>query len=79
MWDWLEIEPTSDISAIKKAYSEAAKKYHPAEHPDEFRQLRDSYKKAMEYAKGCNEGTTTSPYIEEQLAGQASPQYHKQK
>ena len=42
MWNWLGIEPTSNISEIKKAYSEAAKKYHPAEHPEEFRQLRDS-------------------------------------
>ena len=79
MWNWLGIEPTSNISEIKKAYSEAAKKYHPAEHPEEFRQLRDSYKKAMEYAKGCNEGTTTSPYIEEHLARQAGPKYNNQK
>ncbi|MBQ7470053.1 MAG: DnaJ domain-containing protein, partial [Pseudobutyrivibrio sp.] len=50
IWEWLGIEPTSNISEIKKAYSEAAKKYHPAEHPEEFRLLRDSYKKAMEYA-----------------------------
>ena len=47
MWNWLGIEPTSNISEIKKAYSEAAKKYHPAEHPEEFRQLRDSWSRIL--------------------------------
>ncbi|WP_029233223.1 J domain-containing protein [Butyrivibrio sp. VCB2006] len=51
-WDWLGIEPTSDIDEIKRAYAEAAKKYHPAEHPEDFKKLRDSYKMAVRYAQG---------------------------
>ena len=33
IWQWLEIKPTTDKSVIKAAYAEAAKKYHPSEHP----------------------------------------------
>ncbi|RKM56453.1 hypothetical protein D6853_06610 [Butyrivibrio sp. X503] len=51
IWDWLEIEPTKDINKIKAAYAEVAKKYHPTEHPEEFKQLRDSYKLAIRYAQ----------------------------
>ena len=55
IWEWLEIEPTSDIKAIKAAYAEVSKKYHPAEHPEEFKRLRDSYKIALNLAKGMGE------------------------
>lgn len=51
MWEWLEIEPTKDEKEIKAAFAEVAKKYHPAEHPDEFRELRDCYKRALRYAQ----------------------------
>ena len=51
MWEWLEIEPTYDEKAIKTAYSNMAKKYHPVEFPMEFQELRNSYKAAMKYAK----------------------------
>lgn len=51
IWDWLETEPTTDIEAIKAAYAQGAKKYHPTEHPEEFKQLRDAYKMAIKIAK----------------------------
>ena len=51
VWEWLEIEPTTDINIIKAAYAEASMKYHPAEHPDEFKQLRECYKSAIKIAK----------------------------
>ena len=51
MWEWLEIEPTTDVQTIRKAYSQQAKKYHPEENPEEFKQVRDAYKKALSYAK----------------------------
>jgi curved DNA-binding protein CbpA len=47
IWGWLGIEPTDDIDAIKAAYAEQAKKYHPAEHPEEFKKLRECYKEAI--------------------------------
>ena len=55
IWEWLEIEPTSDVNVIKAAYAEASKKYHPAEHPEEFKRLRDSYKVAISLAKSMGE------------------------
>ena len=55
IWEWLEIEPTSDVNVIKTAYAEASKKYHPAEHPEEFKRLRDSYKVAISLAKSMGE------------------------
>lgn len=47
IWGWLGIEPTDDIDAIKAAYAEQAKKYHPAEHTEEFKKLRECYKEAI--------------------------------
>lgn len=52
IWEWLEIEPTKDIDVIKAAYAEVSKKYHPSEHPEEFKRLRDCYKMAINLAKG---------------------------
>lgn len=50
IWDWLEIDYTTDKQTIKKAYARQAKKYHPEEKPEEFKQLRNAYKTAMKYA-----------------------------
>ena len=49
-WEMLEIEPTTDVSAIKGAYAALAKKYHPEQHPEEFLKLRNAYEAAMDYA-----------------------------
>lgn len=49
IWDWLEIDFTTDKQTIKKAYAKQAKKYHPEENPEEFKQLRNAYKTAMEF------------------------------
>ena len=51
IWQWLEIDPTTDIKVIKAAYAEVSKKYHPTEHPEEFERLRDAYKMAIKLAK----------------------------
>ena len=63
IWEWLEIEPTTDVAAIKNAYAEAAKKYHPTEHPEEFKKLRECFKSAIAYAKNDH----GSRYYEEQM------------
>lgn len=52
IWKILDINPTRDLKAIKKAYARLSVKYHPEEHPEEFRQLNDAYKAAVKYAKG---------------------------
>ena len=48
IWKILDIDPTRDLKAIKKAYARLSVKYHP----EEFRQLNDAYKAAVKYAKG---------------------------
>lgn len=68
MWDWLEIEPTDDEAVIKKAFSEMSKKYHPVEYPEQFQQLRDSYKNALAYAKRKKERAKTT-YTSSEKAG----------
>lgn len=71
IWEWLEIEPTTDVDTIKKAYAEAAKKYHPTEHPEEFKKLRECFKSAIAYAKNDHgnryyeEQMTSGDYFEE--------------
>lgn len=52
IWKILGIDPTQDLKAIKKAYASLSVKYHPEDHPEEFRQLNDAYKAAVKYAKG---------------------------
>lgn len=50
IWEWLEIEETTDRSLIRKAYARQAAKYHPEEAPEEAQQLREAYKKALALA-----------------------------
>lgn len=51
IWSMLGIEPTREIAAIRKAYAQAARKYHPEEQPEEFQRLHAAYEKALEYAR----------------------------
>lgn len=50
-WDILSIDPTDDISKIKKAYAEKSKIVHPEDHPEEFMQLRNAYKYVVSLQK----------------------------
>lgn len=49
-WKILEMEPTTDIHAIKQVYASLAKKYHPEQYTEEFLNLRKAYEAAMDYA-----------------------------
>lgn len=51
IWEILGIPPTTDVGAIKQAYASRAKEWHPEEHPEEFKRLRNAYKTAVSYAK----------------------------
>lgn len=51
IWQWLEIEPTTDRKQIRKAYAKQVQIYHPAEHPQEAAALHEAYEKALAYAK----------------------------
>lgn len=50
IWDWLEIDETRDKGLIRKAYARQARKYHPEDMPEEARQLREAYKRALSLA-----------------------------
>lgn len=52
MWSLLGLEPTRDISAIKRAYASQTKLYHPEENLEMFLQLRNAYQTALAYAGG---------------------------
>lgn len=52
LWKVLGIEPTGDRRAIKKAYAEKVRLFHPEEHPEEFQLLRRAYEAALDYAAG---------------------------
>ena len=42
--------PTSDKKAIKRAYAQQVKLYHPEEHPEEFQALQAAYQEALKRA-----------------------------
>ena len=47
----LEIEPTEDKKAIKKAYARMVKKYHPEEQPEKWKEIHDAYEAALHMAE----------------------------
>lgn len=51
IWETLGIPPTADIVTIKKAYADRAREWHPEEHPEEFKRLRNAYQTAVKWAK----------------------------
>lgn len=51
IWEILGIPPTTDIIVIKKTYADRAKEWHPEEHPEEFKRLRNAYQTALKWAK----------------------------
>ena len=50
IWNELEIEPTNDRRAIKRAYAKKSRLCHPEEKPEEFRRLHEAYRLALELA-----------------------------
>lgn len=47
----LEIEMTTERRAIKRAYAQMVKKYHPEENSEEWRRVHNAYENAMRYAE----------------------------
>ena len=62
IWEWLEIEPTGEISEIRAAYARQVKKYHPEDTPEEFEQLQKAYKSALRQARAAKR-TETVPQL----------------
>lgn len=47
----LEIEPTEDEKAIRKAYARLVKQYHPEEQPEKWKEIHDAYEAALHEAE----------------------------
>lgn len=54
-WKILELEPTLNIFAIRRAYAQKTRICHPEEDPEGFLELRKAYQAAMDYAE-CGSG-----------------------
>jgi len=52
IWSILGLEPTRDVSAIKRTYAQKTRDCHPEEDPEGFLKLRNAYQAAMDYAEG---------------------------
>ena len=50
-WSVLEINPSEDVSIIKKAYAKKLKKHHPEDDPEGYQMLREAYDSALRHAK----------------------------
>lgn len=50
-WEVLGIPPTADLQAIKQAYAEQSKRFHPEEHPEAFQRLHTAYRSAAAQAR----------------------------
>ena len=61
IWTTLGLDPTKDVSAIKRAYAERAKTCHPEEDAEGFLKLRQAYQAALAYAEGGEETNIPSP------------------
>ena len=51
IWNILGIDPTQDVSAIKRAYALKSRTCHPEEDQEGFLQLRQAYQAALDYAE----------------------------
>lgn len=52
IWSILGLEPTRDVSAIKRAYAGKIRTCHPEDDPEGFMRLREAYQAALDYAQG---------------------------
>lgn len=50
-WSVLGLEPTRDVSAIRRAYARKSRECHPEEDPEGFLRLREAYQAALAYAQ----------------------------
>lgn len=60
IWRMLGLEPTRDVTAIRRAYAAAAKQFHPEEQPEEFKRVRTAYEQALAYARTAPRESTIS-------------------
>jgi len=63
-WTLLQIDPTDDSRAIKRAYAKLLKQHRPDEDPDGFQRLHQAYKQALALAEQGDPGPV-SPLVME--------------
>ena len=51
-WEVLGISPTDNKKEIRAAYAAKSKLYHPEDEPEEFAELNNAYKAALNYISG---------------------------
>lgn len=66
-WKRLQLEPTNDIKAIRRAYAQQLKLYHPEENPEGYQQLRQAYEQIMTEIK--TQAVYSPPFSEPQEEG----------
>lgn len=54
-WHILKINPTNNISEIKKAYAKQLRLHHPEDDPEGYQKLREAYESALKYVKSEKE------------------------
>ena len=80
-WKILGIEPTKDITEIKRAYAKLAHQVSPEDQPEEYQKIHEAYKQAAAYAKSSSAPVTievigSAPQKEEkkeEAQGEAPP------
>lgn len=60
-WKMLGIEPTDNVSLIKKAYAKQLKFYHPEDDPEGYQRLREAYDQAISSTKQTAESEPLHP------------------
>lgn len=63
-WKRLQLEPTHDAKAIRRAYAQQLKLYHPEENPEGYQQLRQAYEQIMTEIK--TQAVYSPPFSEPQ-------------
>lgn len=66
----LEMEPTDDKRAIKKAYARLVRQYHPEEYPEKWKEIHDAYVAALDMADASMQEAETP----EQSVGSGLPE-----
>ena len=50
-WEILGVDSNADLAEIKKAYARLSREFHPEEHPEEYKELKEAYQRASRLAK----------------------------
>lgn len=62
IWGLLEIDPTDDKKAIRKAFAAQSKLHHPEEEPEYFAALNQAYKAALDHGAKAEGNAVTLPF-----------------